>query len=468
MLRRAAAALEDLCPVCGDRVSGYHYGLLTCESCKGFFKRTVQNNKTYTCAESRACGIDVTQRKRCPSCRFQKCLHVGMRLEAVRADRIRGGRNKFGPMYKRDRALKQQREALIRAGVSSPPGGASTHRDLTFGADLHPGPALHCGYQNPTPGSLLPPDSPGVHRYQWSSNWTIKSEHADPAAEVQSSSLSPPGMPPLVVEFVRCDPDELQLQNRIAARLLQENHGEPSSLSLMCHMADQTLVSVVDWARSSIFFRQLTVNDQMKLLHSCWSDLLVLDLVSRQVLYGREGRLLLATGREVDLVDLVDLASRAGPTEAGLVQRGQELLDTLHVFKVDRQEFACFKFIVLFNPGVQQLEAPRLVECVQQQAEAALQEYTRRASSHLLGRGAQLLPCLSELRSLAALAEDFLYGKQLSGEVPSNNLLMEMLHAKRSLRPPDGSSALCHSVPEEPSHQGSLKNQVLQEFLKNL
>jgi len=27
--------LDDLCPVCGDRVSGYHYGLQTCESCKG-------------------------------------------------------------------------------------------------------------------------------------------------------------------------------------------------------------------------------------------------------------------------------------------------------------------------------------------------------------------------------------------------------------------------------------------------
>ena len=24
----------EACPVCGDRVSGYHYGLLTCESCK--------------------------------------------------------------------------------------------------------------------------------------------------------------------------------------------------------------------------------------------------------------------------------------------------------------------------------------------------------------------------------------------------------------------------------------------------
>jgi hypothetical protein len=26
---------DELCPVCGDKVSGYHYGLLTCESCKG-------------------------------------------------------------------------------------------------------------------------------------------------------------------------------------------------------------------------------------------------------------------------------------------------------------------------------------------------------------------------------------------------------------------------------------------------
>lgn len=25
---------EENCPVCGDKVSGYHYGLLTCESCK--------------------------------------------------------------------------------------------------------------------------------------------------------------------------------------------------------------------------------------------------------------------------------------------------------------------------------------------------------------------------------------------------------------------------------------------------
>ena len=31
----------DMCPVCGDAVSGYHYGLLTCESCKVMASITV-------------------------------------------------------------------------------------------------------------------------------------------------------------------------------------------------------------------------------------------------------------------------------------------------------------------------------------------------------------------------------------------------------------------------------------------
>ena len=47
----------------------------------GFFKRTVQNKKVYSCVDNRNCHIDKSQRKRCPYCRFQKCLSVGMKLE---------------------------------------------------------------------------------------------------------------------------------------------------------------------------------------------------------------------------------------------------------------------------------------------------------------------------------------------------------------------------------------------------
>ena len=31
-----------LCAVCGDNAACQHYGVRTCEGCKGFFKRTVQ------------------------------------------------------------------------------------------------------------------------------------------------------------------------------------------------------------------------------------------------------------------------------------------------------------------------------------------------------------------------------------------------------------------------------------------
>ncbi|GAA6215912.1 nuclear receptor subfamily 5 group A member 2-like [Lates japonicus] len=457
---------EEPCPVCGDKVSGYHYGLLTCESCKGFFKRTVQNNKRYICAENQECRIDKTLRKRCPFCRFQKCLHVGMRLEAVRTDRMRGGRNKFGPMYKRDRALKQQRKALIQADGFRIEGCttliSSTHqRDFTFNGGLQPDSILqstplptaqndYISYQPPSLCSLLHTKSPGATHYQCSSfsNGIVKSEHTDNCASSQASAVgiyidsdklylsSPQGprMPRLVMEFLLCDPDELQLQNKITARLQQEQtgwrkHGSPSTFSLMYLMADQTLFSIVEWARTSIFFKQLKVSDQMKLLHSCWSELLILDIISRQVLYGKEGSLLLVTGQEVQLSDI---ASHTGPTLASLVQRGQELVEKLLILKVDRQEFACIKFLILFNPDVKELEEHQLIESVQEQAERALLEYTLCTSSQYLGRSTHLLLCLSELRSLSTLAEDYLYCRHLSGEVPCNNLLTEMLHAKRS------------------------------------
>ncbi|KAG9481700.1 steroid hormone receptor ERR2 isoform X2 [Eleutherodactylus coqui] len=89
------ACPKRLCLVCGDVASGYHYGVASCEACKAFFKRTIQGSIEYSCPASKQCEINKRRRKSCQSCRFAKCLKVGMLKEGVRLDRVRGGRQKY-------------------------------------------------------------------------------------------------------------------------------------------------------------------------------------------------------------------------------------------------------------------------------------------------------------------------------------------------------------------------------------
>ncbi|KAL4635086.1 retinoic acid receptor RXR-gamma-B-like isoform X1 [Arapaima gigas] len=81
---------KHICAICGDRSSaGKHYGVYSCEGCKGFFKRTIRKDLTYTCRDSKECLIDKRQRNRCQYCRYQKCLAMGMKREAVQEERQR-------------------------------------------------------------------------------------------------------------------------------------------------------------------------------------------------------------------------------------------------------------------------------------------------------------------------------------------------------------------------------------------
>ncbi|KAJ8405910.1 hypothetical protein AAFF_G00313470 [Aldrovandia affinis] len=80
---------QRVCIICGDEASGCHYGVLTCGSCKVFFKRAVEGHHNYLCAGRNDCIVDKIRRKNCPACRLRKCCQAGM---------ILGGRKlkKFG------------------------------------------------------------------------------------------------------------------------------------------------------------------------------------------------------------------------------------------------------------------------------------------------------------------------------------------------------------------------------------
>uniref|UniRef100_A0A8C7FGC6 Nuclear receptor subfamily 1, group H, member 4 n=1 Tax=Oncorhynchus kisutch TaxID=8019 RepID=A0A8C7FGC6_ONCKI len=74
---------EELCVVCGDKASGYHYNALTCEGCKGFFRRSITKNAVYKCKSKGTCEMDMYMRRKCQECRLRKCKEMGMLAECL-------------------------------------------------------------------------------------------------------------------------------------------------------------------------------------------------------------------------------------------------------------------------------------------------------------------------------------------------------------------------------------------------
>ncbi|XP_048524849.1 nuclear hormone receptor FTZ-F1 isoform X3 [Dendroctonus ponderosae] len=486
--------IEELCPVCGDKVSGYHYGLLTCESCKGFFKRTVQNKKVYTCVADRNCHIDKTQRKRCPFCRFQKCLEVGMKLEAVRADRMRGGRNKFGPMYKRDRARKlqllRQRQLAVQTlqgsqvssnvMYSNQPGTSpfgSLHikqeiqipqvSSLTSSPDSSPSPiAVALGQVNSqmqqlsgnTPSTLQivgvpsgPTQNPSIDQKLWgAANSTTTSPHSLSPKSFQFNSMAP-NVPqnkvsPMIRDFVQAV-DDREWQNSLYNLLQNQtyNQCEVDLFELMCKVLDQNLFSQVDWARNSIFFKDLKVDDQMKLLQHSWSDMLVLDHMHQRMHNNLPDESTLHNGQKFDLLNLGLLGV---PT---LADHFNNITAKLQELKFDISDYICVKFMLLLNPGkmhgmvkylltyltdyssadVRGITNRKHVQEGYEQVQQALLEYCLACYPQIQDKFNKMQSILQEIHSLASKGEEHLYVKHCNGSAPTQTLLMEMLHAKR-------------------------------------
>lgn len=102
------------CVVCGDAATGYHYRCMTCEGCKGFFRRTIQKKLSYYCKWNEECIIDKTTRNQCQQCRYKKCLTVGMAPDLVLNESQRKAKR---ALIQENREKRGREEMLRQTGL---------------------------------------------------------------------------------------------------------------------------------------------------------------------------------------------------------------------------------------------------------------------------------------------------------------------------------------------------------------
>ncbi|XP_075968917.1 nuclear receptor subfamily 1 group D member 2b [Anarhichas minor] len=168
-----------LCKVCGDVASGFHYGVHACEGCKGFFRRSIQQNIQYKkCLKNESCPIMRINRNRCQQCRFKKCMLVGMSRDSVR----------FGRIPKRE---KQRMLLEMQSAMNNMMNNSQLHSQLHSSRTLPIIKPLPASATEPTSEDASPAPSTSSSATPCSSQSESGSDPEPTVAAMDTSSASP-------------------------------------------------------------------------------------------------------------------------------------------------------------------------------------------------------------------------------------------------------------------------------------
>ncbi|KAL6448012.1 hypothetical protein ACFW04_000209 [Cataglyphis niger] len=322
-----------ICMICEDKATGLHYGIITCEGCKGFFKRTVQNRRVYTCVAEGGCEITKAQRNRCQYCRFKKCIEQGMVLQAVREDRMPGGRNS-GAVYNLYKVKYKKHKKSNKTGGGMSGGGnvggvngsgslggtKSTMGSTMLDKHMAAAAAAHHSQQQQqhaqlggnflhhhkisSGDSLSSPPTPShpshpAHSGHLVNGTILKTALTNPSEVVHlrqrldnAVSSSRDRVFPLdatlnmIQTLIDCD----EFQDIATLRNLDELLDHNSDLSeKLCQIGDSIVYKLVQWTKRLPFYLELPVEVHTRLLTHKWHELLVLTTSAYQAMHGQHG-----------------------------------------------------------------------------------------------------------------------------------------------------------------------------------
>ncbi|XP_030022275.1 probable nuclear hormone receptor HR3 isoform X7 [Manduca sexta] len=359
------------CKVCGDKSSGVHYGVITCEGCKGFFRRSQSTVVNYQCPRNKACVVDRVNRNRCQYCRLQKCLKLGMSRDAV----------KFGRMSKKQREKVEDEvryhKAQMRAQNDAAPDSVYDAQQQTpSSSDQFHG--HYNGVLNTNsryPGYASPLSSYGYNNAGPPLTSNMSSIQAQPQAQqpydyADSTTTYEPKQPGyLDADFIGQEGDiskvlvkslaEAHANTNPKLEYINEMFSKPQDVSKLLFYNSMTyeemwldcadkltamIQNIIEFAKLIPGFMKLTQDDQILLLKSGSFELAIvrlsrlIDVNREQVLYG-------------DVVlPIRECVHARDPRDMALVSGIFEAAKSIARLKLTESELALYQSLVLLWP----------------------------------------------------------------------------------------------------------------------
>ncbi|XP_010893554.2 nuclear receptor subfamily 2 group C member 2 isoform X1 [Esox lucius] len=469
----------EYCVVCGDKASGRHYGAVSCEGCKGFFKRSVRKNLTYSCRSNQECVVNKHHRNRCQFCRLRKCLDMGMKMESVQSER----KPVDLPRERPANCAASTEKIYIRKNLMSPLIATPTFiadSDGSRSSLLDPG--MLVNIQQPliqAEGTLLLATDHKSESGQGdlgtlASVVTSLANLNDSLSESLNNgdTSDDPQEEQSAIEITRAfdtlakalNPSEsgagqnlaeegdcvggatIQLISRgqvtplieVEGPLLTDTHvsfkltmpspmPEYLNVHYICESASRLLFLSMHWARSIPAFSALGQESTTCLVRACWNELFTLGLAQCAHIMSLSTILEAIINHLQNSIQDDKVSGERVKLVMEHIWKLQEFCNSMAKMETDSYEYAYLKAIVLFSPDHPGLNSCSQIEKFQEKAQMELQDYVQKTYPDDTYRLTRTLMRLPALRLMSSSVTEELFFTGLIGNVPIDSIIPYIL-----------------------------------------
>uniref|UniRef100_A0A673XMA3 Nuclear receptor subfamily 2, group C, member 2 n=1 Tax=Salmo trutta TaxID=8032 RepID=A0A673XMA3_SALTR len=462
----------EYCVVCGDKASGRHYGAVSCEGCKGFFKRSVRKNLTYSCRSNQDCVVNKHHRNRCQFCRLRKCLDMGMKMESVQSERKPIDLPRERPVN----CAASTEKIYIRKNLMSPLIATPTFitdSDGSRSSLLDPG--MLVNIQQPliqADGTLLLATDTKSESGQGDlgtlasvvtslanltdslSESLNNSDTSDDQQEEQSASeitrafdtlakaLNPSelGVGQNLAEGGECvggatiqviSRDQVTPLIEVEGPLLTDTHVSfkltmpspmPDYLNVhyICESASRLLFLSMHWAKHSY-------QSVITLVRACWNELFTLGLAQCAQIMSLSTILEAIINHLQNSIQDDKVSAERVKLVMEHIWKLQEFCNSMAKMETDSYEYAYLKAIVLFSPDHPGLNSCSQIVKFQEKAQMELQDYVQKTYPDDTYRLTRILMRLPALRLMSSSITEELFFTGLIGNVPIDSIIPYIL-----------------------------------------